>query len=103
MGRKCLQKKRKIHLPTKTGNISFGKPRPEYKYNKIPSCSSRRPRFDVSHDFDESFCQKDWEELAKATDGITSALQFIPTTFSSTSVTTFMTSCPPAVCWSNIF
>ena len=47
---------------------------------------------------DVSFCQKDWEELtAKATNDTASVLQFIPTTFSSTSVTTPMTSWPPTV------
>ena len=49
------------------------------------------------HDFDVSFWQKDWEELAKATEGTASVLQFIPITFSSISVTTSMTSCPPTV------
>ena len=46
------------------------------------------------HDSDVSSCQKDWKGLAKTTNGI---LQFIPTTFSSTSVTTPMTSCPHTV------
>ena len=44
-----------------------------------------------------SFRQKDWEELAKATNGTASVLQYIPATFSSTSVTTSMTSWPPTV------
>ena len=39
----------------------------------------------------------DCEELAKATKGITSVLQFITTTFSSTSVTTLMSPCPHTV------
>ena len=38
------------------------------------------------------------EELAKATNGTVSVLPFIPTTFSSTSVTTAITSWPPTVC-----
>ena len=41
---------------------------------------------------DVSFCQKDWKELAEATTGTTSVLQFIQTTFSNTSVKTPMTS-----------
>ena len=59
----------------------------------------KRSRFDPRspHDSDVSFCQKDWEELAKATNGTASVLQFIPTTCSSTFVTTSMASWPPTV------
>ena len=95
-----IRKSEKIHPPTKIGNVSFAKPHPEYEYDKIPRCLSReRSRFDPRspHDSDASFCQKDWEELAKATNGTASVLQFIPTNFSSTSVTTPMTSWPPTV------
>ena len=35
-------KSKKIHPPTKIGNVSFAKPHPEYEYDKIPSCSSRK-------------------------------------------------------------
>ena len=89
MGRTCVYEK--IHLPTKIGNVSFAKPHPKYKYDKIPRCLSRkRSRFDPQspHDSDVSFCQKDWEELAKTTNCTASVLQFISKTFSSTSVTT---------------
>ena len=56
-------------------------------YHKKKSC------FDPwsPHDSGVLFCQKDWEELSKATNGTASVLQFIPTTFSSASVTTSMT------------
>ena len=43
------------------------------------------------------FSQKDWKELVKATNGTASVLQFILVTFSSTSVTTPMTSWAPTV------
>ena len=93
-------KSKKIHPPTKIGNVSFAKPHAEYEYDQIPRCLSRkRSRFDPRsrYDSDVSFYQKDWEELSKATNGTASVLQFIPTTFSSTSVTTPMTSWPPIV------
>ena len=100
------RKSKKIHPPTKIGNVSFAKPHEShephelYEYDKIPRCLSRkRSRFDPQspHDSDVLFCQKDWEELAKATNGNASISQFIPTTFSSTSVATPMTSWPPTV------
>ena len=90
----------KIHPLTKIGNVSFAKPHPEYEYDKIPRCLSRkRSRFDprLPHDCDVSFCQKDWGEPAKAANGTASVLQIIPATFSSTSVTTPMTSWPPTL------
>ena len=97
----CVYRKsEKIHPPTKIGNVSFAKPHHEYEYDKILRCFSRkRPPFDPRspHDFDVSFCQKDWEELAKETNGTASVLQFIPTTFSSTTVTTSMTPWPATV------
>ena len=49
------------------------------------------------HDSNVLFCQKDWKELAKATNGTSSVFQFIPTIFSSTSVTTPITSWSPTV------
>ena len=70
------------------------------KYDKIPRFLLRkRSRFDPGspHDFDVSFRYKDWEELAKATNGAANVLQFIPATFSSTSDTTAMTSWPTTV------
>ena len=87
---RVYKKSEKIHPPTKIGNVSFAKPHPEYEYDKIPRYLSRkRSRFDprLPHDSDVSFCQKDCEELVKATNGPASVLQFIPTTFSSTCVT----------------
>ena len=94
------RKSKKIYPPTKIGSVSFAKLHPEYEYDKILRFLSRkRSRFDPQspHDSDKSFCQKDWEELAKATNGTASVLQFIPTTFSSTSVTTPMTFWAPTV------
>ena len=93
---RVYRKSEKIHPPTKIGNVSLAKPHPEYEYYKIPRCLSRkRSRFDPRspHDSDVGllFCQKDWEELAKA-NGAACIFRFIPTTFSSTSVTTLMTS-----------
>ena len=99
----CIGKTKKTHTATKIGNVSFAKPHLEYGCDKIPRYLSRkRSRFDPRspHDSDVFFCQKDWEELAKVTNGIASVLQFIPTTFistSSTSVTTPMTSWSPAI------
>ena len=46
------------------------------------------------------FCQNNWEELEKVANGTVNVLQFISTTFSSTSVTTTMT-CPPTV-WDTV-
>ena len=76
------------------------KPQPKYQYEKNSRCLSRKgsrsdPR--LTYGSDVSFCQKDWEELTKATEGTASVLQFIPTTFSSTSVTTSIPSCRPTV------
>ena len=81
---RVYRKSKKIHPPTKIGNVSFAKPPPEYEYDKIPSFLSRkRSRLDARspHNFDVSFCQKDWELLAKATNGTGSVLQFVPSTF----------------------
>ena len=97
---RVYRKSEKIHPPTKIGNVLFGKPHPKYEYDKIPRCLLRkRSRFDPRppHDSDVSFCQKDWEELTKATNGTASVLQVIPTTFSSNSGTTSMTYWPPTV------
>ena len=69
---------------------------PNINRKKNPRCLSRkRSRSDLRLPYDSnvSFCQKDWEELAKATKGTASVLQFLPTTFPSTSVTTPMPSC----------
>ena len=49
--------------------------------------------YESPHDSDVSFCQKDWEGVAKARNGTASVLQFMPTTFSSFSVKTRMISC----------
>ena len=76
------------------------KPHLEYEYDKTPRWLSRkRSRFDPQspHDSDVLFSQKDWEEHEKATNGTASVLQFIPTAFSSTSVTTIMIPWPPTV------
>ena len=80
--------------------VSLAQPHPDYEYDKIPRCLLRKISHFVPwspHDSDVSFCQKDWEELAKATNGTASVLQFIPATFPSTSVTTSMISWPPTV------
>ena len=95
----CIYRKsKKLHPPIKIENVSFVQPYPEYEYDKISSCLSRkRSRFDPqsAHDYDASFCQKDWEELAKGTNGTASVFQFIPTT-------TSMTSCLSTV-WDGFF
>ena len=78
---RVYRKSEKIHPPAKIGNVSFAKPHPEYEYEKIPRCLSRkRSRFDPQslRDSDVSFCQKNWEELAKATNGTASVLRFQP-------------------------
>ena len=91
---------KKIHPPTKIGSVSFTKPHLEYESDKFRRCLSRKiSRFDPRspHNSDVSFCQKDCQELAKATNGTASILRFISTIFSSTSVTTPMTSWPATV------
>ena len=63
---------------------------------KIPRCLSRkRARFDPQspHDSDIKFYHIDWKEHLKTRKDSVSVMQFIPTTFSSTSVITPMPSC----------
>ena len=39
----CVNRKsKKIHPPTNMGNVSFAKPHTEFKYDKTPSCLSRK-------------------------------------------------------------
>ena len=71
------RKSEKNHPSTKIRNVSFAKPHPEYDHDIIQTCLSRkRSRFGARspHDSDVSFCQKDWEDLAKATNGTASVL-----------------------------
>ena len=56
---RVYRKSKKLHQPTKIGNVSFAKPHSEYEYGKIPRCLSRkRSCFDTQspHDSDVSFC-----------------------------------------------
>ena len=97
---RVYRKSEKIHPPTKIGNVSFAEPHPEHEYDKIQRyLSKKRSSFDPrsSHYYNVSFCQKDWEELAKETKVTACVLQFIPTTLSSTSVRTPMPSFLPIV------
>ena len=67
---------------------------------KIPRCLSRkRAHFDPQspHDSDIKFYHIDWKEHLKTRKDSVSVMQFIPTTFSSTSVITPMPSCPSTV------
>ena len=41
-GVRMYRKSEKSHPSTKIGNVSFPKPHPEYKYDKIPRCLSRK-------------------------------------------------------------
>ena len=63
------RRSKKIHPPTKMGNVLFAKSHPEHEYDKILTCLfKKRSGFDPRslHDYDVSFCQRDWEELVKA-------------------------------------
>ena len=62
IGVRVDMKSENIHSPTKIGNVSFVKPYPEYEYDKIPRCLSRkRSHFHLQspRDSNVSFCQKD--------------------------------------------
>ena len=88
---KKKKKKKKNHRPTKKGNVLFAKPHPKDGYANLYMLLKKKMLF----------CQKDWKEVVKATKGAASVLQFIRTTFSSTSVTTPMTPHHPTV-WDSI-
>ena len=63
------RRSKKIHPATKIGNVLFAKSHPEHEHDKILTCLfKKRSSFDPRspHDYDVSFCQKDWEELLKA-------------------------------------
>ena len=62
-------KSEKVDLPAKLKNVSFSKSHPEYENNQQEICLSRKRFYfypGSPHDTDVSFCQKDWERLAKA-------------------------------------
>ena len=69
----CVYRKsKKSNPPTKVGNVSLAKSHPEYEYDKTQrSLSRKRSCFDPRspHGSDVSFFQKNWEELAKTTNG----------------------------------
>ena len=94
------RKSKKVHPPNKIGNVSFKKPQPKYQYKKIPRCLAEKGLvliFDYVMIQMYAFVKNTGKNLQKATKGTASVLQFLPTHFPSTSVTTPMPSCRPTV------
>ena len=80
---RVYKKSEKVHPPTEISNVSFARPHPEYEY--CLSSKRKRKLFEPrsSHDLEVKFTQDDWEELAEATNGTASILNFIKTTYSA--------------------